>query len=1070
VHAVLGLSRDRRAATGGAPLFAVAALVLLLAADLPLHEGAGGGSRGVERLDALVERERAEVVALAKQGWEDAPAPEAPLPRGRWAADAVRRALADRYPLETPDGAAVRFEGEVTVEVGGGLLSDVEVRVVGGLRAQRGHSAVERTVDARAEDPTRALPRAVVDAAVFGGIEDGASRAGAAFRAALARDLSRRAGALPESAPAAVARALERAAWAAQLSLGLLEDEGAAGAPVATPLPPPDLGGLVRSLAPTSLADFVHALCQREGCPSTVNALLGYLTARPATLSAVAEHVARHAAVGWSPFPTGEATLQALVDAARVFLAYAIHRLQQAVSQAWERWAAWNDAGDRLPAPRAPAHVAYLATGVSARVERALGPALAGGEVVFPFELEAAVRFQLHSLISVPLPGGGRLVAEDSRQVEVRVGVPTLGAGPAGLAVVARPPGPASFPLAPAIAHALDLSRTATEWAAELSARFARLRESVHDRLEEELATALSRLVFRVLDAAMDGDQNRTARALLQLLDGVFAGDLKEALTVNFTAYGRDFSLVPDPLRREVTLTHREGPHSFGVRLRHVGSTDNPFHGRHADYLSLALEFLWTYRQGNLSADLVIDPLMRTGDGLVRFSLVSRAGRGMALDLVAPRVTRVAHVVEVSLSKVVPGGLPLMATPTGGVLEFDMAARAEFLEFRRTTVARWLVGAMEAAWIDTVAGMSVGEVGEHLARPEAAGRLAGRFLVRLADVVVAEASKLLSRVEVAVSFVDREAGGLAAGAAEFALTLLEPAVIFREMASDIAAVAVAGPRPYARATPVELLPESVHTRVGASTRLRLSAGLGAAVPAARDLLTWPEADIVLDLFASLGAIATMGGRESLRSVERLSVGWAGFALSPAGLLPHTDLDRNDRVELFAATVRSLVGTRLLITEVMAAPEGRDARREYVEIHNPGFAEARLDGWALRDASGRMYALPAGTRIGPGGFLVVARSLEGFVGAYGRLPDVSTLTVALNDGRETLELVNAEGWTSDWVEWGGQGTEGLVPGADQAIARRTARVAPSALPGSAVQWTGSLLDFALAPPTPGSAGQ
>jgi hypothetical protein len=396
-----------------------------------------------------------------------------------------------------------------------------------------------------------------------------------------------------------------------------------------------------------------------------------------------------------------------------------------------------------------------------------------------------------------------------------------------------------------------------------------------------------------------------------------------------------------------------------------------------------------------------------------------------------------------------------------------LAVRAQFLELRRGAVLKWIAEAMEAAWLDVIGGMSMSELASFFSRRDALGQLAGRFILRLADVVAQEAAQLLSRIEVGVSVVDREAAGLGEAGFEVALTVLEPSVVFRDMASAAVAVALAGPRPYRAARPVELVPESVHSRVGTSLRVHLGAGAGPLPPAVADWLGWPDAELSVDLFLSAGSLATLMGREGIRSVERLSVGWQGFARSPRGLLPHTDADRNDRVDLFTATVRSLVGHRLLISEVMAAPDGKDDQLEFVEVYNPGFAEARLDGWTLRDASGRAYTMPPGTRIGPGQVLVVARSMAPFVGAYHRLPDVATMTVALNDDNDTLELRNAEGWVSDRVEWGRPWSGRLDAAPGMSIARRPAEVAPGALPGSALEWTGGLLDFESQRPSPGS---
>lgn len=1062
----LPIRTDRRAASGGAALFAVAAAALLLAVDLGGDPGDASDPRaGLDALRGDLDGEAAALWAAIAAAWADAPPGESPEVRARWAADSLAETLGARYPATRASGARVELEAAVSVEAGEAVLSDLSVAVHGQAVATRGAARVLVPVEVALEDPTHPMAEAVVRSVVLDGIGRTVDPVGSTLRETLAREVATRRGPLTDVAAGALEAALDAAARAAEESLGAAPPATRGGPAAGTSggaAAAPARGDILQSLNATQLAAYVAALCRLAPCPAPVRALLEVAASDPALFRRAADLVAGGGTAG--PLEDLGPAVGAWVEAARPFLQTALTRLRDALEAARGQWLSRVAGSAAPPEGTAVRHVRYHASHIEAVTSGWSGPLLSGADVLLPLELQLRFRFLLQSVVALPLPDGTPLTMTDTRPVEVRVSL--VGSQPPAGAVdrEERNAGPAVLPLVAALGTVLDITRILRTWPAELASRFARLRQAVVDRVEDQMATTISRLVFRVLDAAIDGDVNRTVRASFSLFDKLLGNDLRDALTVNFTAFGHDFTLVPDPLKQQLTLSSREGPHTFGVRLRRLVSKKNPLEGRYGPVDSLAVELFWRYREGRLSTDLVVDPFMRTPDGLLRFSLVAQGGRGMAFDLVAPQVTRVAEVAEASLSDVLPGGVPLLVTPTGGLLSLDMAVRAEFLELRRTTVLKWIAQAAEAAWLDVVDRLSVREAAERIRQPDALRQLAGRFLVHLADVAAGQAGKLLSRVEATLSVVDREAAGTGTLGAQFGITVLEPSVVFRELASDVAAVALAGPHAQGPAKPIEWIPEPVHTRVGTTVRLRMSAGAGELLPAV-GAFAWPESTLTMDLFNSLGAAAALLGNQDVRSFQRLSVGWDGFATSPRALLPHRDVDRNDRVDLFTATVRSLVGRRVLISEVVPAPAGKDSLFEYVELHNPGFAEVLLDGWSLEDASGQRFAIPVGTRVAPGGFLVVARSLGGFLSAYGALPDVSTLTLSLNDGGDTLELKNPEGWTSDRVWWG---PGGLVPREGEAIARPAAPVAPTALPGSTVRWTGSVLDFSMAGPSPGSA--
>ena len=84
-----------------------------------------------------------------------------------------------------------------------------------------------------------------------------------------------------------------------------------------------------------------------------------------------------------------------------------------------------------------------------------------------------------------------------------------------------------------------------------------------------------------------------------------------------------------------------------------------------------------------------------------------------------------------------------------------------------------------------------------------------------------------------------------------------------------------------------------------------------------------------------------------------------------------------------------------MNELLPNPSDGD---EWIEIYNSEKRIVRLDGWALRDASGRQYRFPTKATIGAQSYLVI-------------MADVSNIALN-NSGGETLELVTPNGEVAD----------------------------------------------------------
>jgi hypothetical protein len=109
----------------------------------------------------------------------------------------------------------------------------------------------------------------------------------------------------------------------------------------------------------------------------------------------------------------------------------------------------------------------------------------------------------------------------------------------------------------------------------------------------------------------------------------------------------------------------------------------------------------------------------------------------------------------------------------------------------------------------------------------------------------------------------------------------------------------------------------------------------------------------------------------------------------------------DTISITYTGVSELPQDYLIINEIMYNAAAPDA--SFVEIHNKSVNTAfDLSNFRIDGAD---FAFPEGTLIQPGGFLVVASDVTGFIGAYGSsIPIAGVYEGNLDNGGETLKLV------------------------------------------------------------------
>ncbi len=107
-------------------------------------------------------------------------------------------------------------------------------------------------------------------------------------------------------------------------------------------------------------------------------------------------------------------------------------------------------------------------------------------------------------------------------------------------------------------------------------------------------------------------------------------------------------------------------------------------------------------------------------------------------------------------------------------------------------------------------------------------------------------------------------------------------------------------------------------------------------------------------------------------------------------------------------------SQVIITEIMYnPPESGTDSLEYIELHNFNNLPTDISGWTF--SLGIEHTFPAGTVIGPGGYLVLAKSANAFQLVFGFAPSVWTAGALSNNG-EAIELKDATGAVKDNVTY------------------------------------------------------
>ncbi len=127
--------------------------------------------------------------------------------------------------------------------------------------------------------------------------------------------------------------------------------------------------------------------------------------------------------------------------------------------------------------------------------------------------------------------------------------------------------------------------------------------------------------------------------------------------------------------------------------------------------------------------------------------------------------------------------------------------------------------------------------------------------------------------------------------------------------------------------------------------------------------------------------------------------------------------------LLPAILTAPLAAQVVISEIMYHPANGRTDEEFIELHNTGPEPVDVGHWAL--TRGVEFAIPAGTQIPAGGYLVVAADSAAFAAKY---PGVSNVVAGwsgrLSNHSNRLELLDADAQTIDDVTYSDDGDWGI----------------------------------------------
>ncbi len=535
----------------------------------------------------------------------------------------------------------------------------------------------------------------------------------------------------------------------------------------------------------------------------------------------------------------------------------------------------------------------------------------------------------------------------------------------------------------------------------------------------------------RALRALIDGPDvavDRSLRVLWRYIERVYGPSLRESTSFDLQLWGVPLQVRGDPLGQSVSVCLGTVDVQLCVRLQHLVANERPWVSMPVEGHRIALVLSALVHRGESTVRVVVDPLRAIEPAMVHVRLQThpRAG-GWVIDLQLVGSRTAPRTESVSLSQLLHVPLPALPIPgTPLFLRPDVALSVEVDARGILRPWRVLLGRLEDAWSAQLRGLDLQALGRRLAIPDDGAALLQRLLAATFAGLLEGGDLLVQAVSIRLDLTIEGPTGLAGARTSIALRLREPPSAMFHLcgwfASLLRAAPLAGGAPSGGS-----LPQPVLARLGLRIATELEVGAITSLPLPGMHLGATRLSIAqAQLDVNIGAFGQLLGRQ-----------WGGADLQASLVLPslsrsaaralglHQLPTRATAVDVLVASlrVRSQPVAPVVISEV-AYDTDQDLRKEFIELSNRGGRALDLSGWQLRD-SDRGWSLPVGSVLPAHGVVVLGTSSAVPLGEERRLPDIAGVTLRLDDGGDSLTLVDPLGVEQDHVAW-----EGFEVGWDQ----------------------------------------
>jgi len=536
------------------------------------------------------------------------------------------------------------------------------------------------------------------------------------------------------------------------------------------------------------------------------------------------------------------------------------------------------------------------------------------------------------------------------------------------------------------------------------------------ENLGSMTAASFSRVVEGVLRALYERAWNEAVNQTWRFLRKLLGDDLREMLTFNATVAGLRVMVQLDLFAECINISYSTDDVWFNLTFKRLAEDVPPFRPIPVEGFRYALLGVGELRRGGLFVRVGLDPLTVVQPSVVQVLAERRdaVGKGYRFELAAPVAERAYKKLQVSLSSVI--GSPLKGIPipgTGMTFDIDAGIRISYGADIRAP-DKLLIKAVRAAWYKTLEGYNVRSLYDDIGDPVLLEAFIMNLLNNIANSIEDVASSELPEVEV---FVEGKASAaLGAGTAGFGLSFVikEPVKVLWDvipwLGDSLKAFLLRMAHPGMPVVQTRA-PSMVMERLYVRGTVYTSAGLP-------DFLGGGTARVELGarLEANLPALGAAIGKDLGRWMVRAGVVLPDLPSSIADLIPGFDAP-GTRCDLWPVqlAISELDNDRAKLSEVYYDTKGYDPRQEFVEIWNPTGARIDLSRWVLADRGGD-WRLPDHLDLGPGARMVIARNRDGFRAEFGTLPEVSGLTLSLDNEGDGLVLYDPWGVRIDEVGW------------------------------------------------------